>query len=252
MLTPISIVVPIKNRTYFTVKHENKDITLKLFQKNIESLISLYRPEDTWEILVIDFGSSDVSMELWLESLGTPFSLRYIHVDGPFSRGKALNIGFDNSSHPILLALDADMEIRTRDFFTDIEEYVGKQQKAFFPICWSYTNPEHNDGYKRDSGKGICALQKIMVQRYIENKIWGKEDDINYEHFEKQNKVIRPFYDEMYIHQWHPEEFEFKNKYYEKKNDSMMEKKNKRIEDSIQKFQERKTNGTRASLLLRK
>ncbi len=81
-----------------------------------------------------------------------------------------------------------------------------KQNKVLFPICWSYKNPEHTEGWKRTEGTGNVIQKKETIVRYVNNKKWGHEDKINYEHFVKVKKAHRTYYDQGFVHQWHPNE----------------------------------------------
>ena len=123
-----------------------------------------------------------------------------------FSRGGGLNYGMSLASYPVVFSMDADMMIRTRDMFNDIENFVVKQNKVLFPICWSYSNPEHTAGWKRNTGKGMVVQKKETVVKYMDNKRWGREDDINYDHYESLKQAHRTYYNQGFIHQWHPEE----------------------------------------------
>ena len=98
------------------------------------------------------------------------------------------------------------MIIRTRDIFNDIENFVVKQNKVLFPICWSYSNPEHTKGWRRDGGKGMVVQKKETVVKYMDNQKWGLEDIRNYSHYESLKTAYRTYYEEGFIHQWHPEE----------------------------------------------
>lgn len=78
-------------------------------------------------------------------------------------------------------------------------------KKSFVSCCWSYSNPEHTEGWKRDSGKGNVIQNKETIIPYMKNKEWGGEDDKNFDHFLKSGIVYRTYYGEQFIHQWHPE-----------------------------------------------
>ena len=282
MPSPISIIIPIKNRTIFTVEHKGKSHELRLFEKCLESLFSMCTTDDRWEIVIIDFGSTDVSMKTWISMRNSPFqcTIRLVQGEGTFSKGKGINIGVEHSSYPTLLMLDTDMEIKTRALFEDIETNVVKNGNVFFPICYSYTNPQHTEGFKRDTGTGVYSIQRSMFRPIMENTSWGNEDTENYNFFLKQKKVVRMYYDEDYVHQWHPDSLEFKNKYYNEPSPVKVEPVPlivprvitldpipmsfkdvllKKAEEVLMKergsadaFLTRATNGTRANLFLRR
>jgi hypothetical protein len=81
-----------------------------------------------------------------------------------------------------------------------------KENKVLFPICWSYKDPDHLTGWKRDSGLGMVAQQRNTVIPYIDNKCWGREDDHNYAYYNQRKLAVRTYYGDSYVHQWHPEE----------------------------------------------
>jgi glycosyltransferase involved in cell wall biosynthesis len=207
-MTPISFITPIKNRTNIHVTHEGRDIHLKLFENNLTSLINLITPADRWEYIIVDFESTDVNMQEFINKLPKKENLTFvIHtLKEKFNKGKGLNCGMSLASHPLVFVSDADMIIRTRDIFNDIENLVVKQNKVLFPICWSYSNPEHTAGWKRTTGTGMVVQKKETVVKYIDNKKWGREDDINYDHYVSLKQAYRTYYNEGFIHQWHPEE----------------------------------------------
>jgi glycosyltransferase involved in cell wall biosynthesis len=215
-MTPISFVITLKNRTRFTVEHEGQTLTLTLLEKNLRGLIALLQPTDKWEIVIVDFGSDDVNLTEWLPSLSMPANMTHklVPTTGPFNRGRGLNIGKQAASHPIVFFFDADMLIRTRRIFDDIERLVVAQRKVLFPICWSYSNPEHTEGWKRVWGLGNVIQRKGSVVPYIEKDSWGKEDYLNFANFCMKGSAVRTYYGEDYVHQWHPNDMEFKNKYY--------------------------------------
>jgi hypothetical protein len=100
--------------------------------------------------------------------------------------------------------LDTDMMIKSYDLFNHIQKYVVEEQKAFFPICWSYKDHTHTTGWKRIEGTGNMICLKKDFHPYIEKTTWGEEDGTVYNHFYKLNKAVREFYGENFIHQWHP------------------------------------------------
>jgi glycosyltransferase involved in cell wall biosynthesis len=221
-MTPISFVITLKNRTRFTVEHEGRELTLTLLENNLRGLLSLVQPTDKWEIVIVDFGSSDVDLAAWFPTLPQSPHVSYtlVNAEGPFNRGRGLNIGKQAAAHPVVFFFDADMLIRTRRLFDDIERLVVLERKVLFPICWSYSNPEHTEGWKRVWGLGNVVQRKSSVLPYIEKDSWGKEDYLNYAKFCIKGTAVRTYYGEEYVHQWHPNDAEFKNRYYAQTEDS--------------------------------
>ena len=125
-MTPISFITAIKDRTKFTVSHDNKQIELNLFENNLRSLINIIQPTDLWEYIIVDFSSTDVNMTEFINSLPTKSNLHFkiFTLTEKFDRGMGLNYGAKLATHPVVFFYDADMMIRTRKLFDHIEKYV--------------------------------------------------------------------------------------------------------------------------------
>ena len=207
-MTPISFVTVIKNRTKIQVSHNNKTLELRLFENNLRSLISLIQPSDQWEFIIVDYESTDVNMSEFVKTLPKKENLEFkvFTVKGTFDKGGGLNYGTTLVTNPIVFFLDADMIIKTRSLVDDIETLVIQQNKVLFPICWSYKNPEHTQGWKRSEGTGNVIQKRETIIPYVNNKKWGHEDSKNHEHFVRAGMAHRTYYDEGFVHQWHPNE----------------------------------------------
>jgi hypothetical protein len=213
-MTPISFITVIKNRTKIQVSHNKNTLELHLFENNLRSLISLIQPSDQWEFVIVDYESTDVNMSEFIDTLPKADNLTFkvFTVEGVFDKGAGLNYGATLVTNPIVFFLDADMMIKTRNLFDDIEKFVVQQNKILFPICWSYKNPQHTQGWKRAEGTGNVIQKRETIIPYVNNEKWGHEDKINYEHFVKVKKAHRTYYDDGFVHQWHPTEL--RNKFY--------------------------------------
>lgn len=215
MNAPISIIVPLKNRTKFDVVHDKHVLTLRLFENNVKSLASLYKPEvDAWELVVADYNSDDVpDLQQYLQDLAGAIPVRVLQQKGNFNRGFARNRGAEAASYDVLFFLDADMEIRTRELFEDIQKHVVGNNVALFPICYSYRNPQHTIGYRRTTGVGNCICTRVAFVEsggYAEYRFWGKEDNWLYDNMKRK---LRTYYGVKFVHQWHPNSRAFKNRY---------------------------------------
>jgi glycosyltransferase involved in cell wall biosynthesis len=210
-MTPISFITVIKNRTNIQVSHNNKEINLRLFENNLLSLISLIEPSDKWEFVIVDFESTDVNMADFVDTLPKKENLifKIFTIKERFDKGRGLNYGATHATNEIVFFLDADMKILTRELFNDIETYVVKDKKVLFPICWSYLNPEHTTGSRRDSGTGNVIQYKNTIIRYVNNKTYGHEDTLNYNYFKRNGMAYRTFYHHGFVHQWHPIELRY-------------------------------------------
>jgi len=205
-MKPISFVTIIKNRTRITVDHNGTEIELRLFENNLNSLISLITPSDSWEYVIVDFESTDVNMREFIDTLPKKDNLvfKIFTIKDTFDKGAGLNYASDKISNDIVFFLDADMMIKTRKLFDDIETFVVRENKVLFPICVNYNDPTHSHGYKAPNGKGNVIQWKNTIMPYRNNKKWGEEDVINFNYFEKLGQAYRTCYHNQFIHQWHP------------------------------------------------
>lgn len=223
----ISFVIPLKNRTCFTVRYREEDVVLRLFENNMRQLASLFdAASDTWEVVVVDYCSTDVAdlRGLLASILPEKVVITFISVGDPlFNRGRARNVGWRAAQHDVIFFLDADMEIRTRKLLEDVQEHVVRNDAALFPICYSYRNPQHTTGYKRASGTGNVIISRARIPRagFPEYSSWGNEDG----HFYKSvaNKV-RTYYGSGFVHQWHPNHRVFKDRYVRSKDSKVAQK----------------------------
>ena len=216
---PITFFVAIRNRTSILLKHMGKLMRINLFNNNLKSLSELITEDDTFEMIIMDNKSNDVIMEDFVKQYEKPnFTIRVIKDDSNFfSKGELYNKAVQYATHRLWFFLDADMQIRGRKLFDDIQLKVVTNKRVLFPICWSYSNPEHTIGRKRITGVGNVIMFKEMFKPYMHNKKWGKEDDLIFSHNKALGFVARTYYGDEFIHQWHPSDKGFLNRYYEEK-----------------------------------
>jgi len=236
-----SIIIPIKNRTTIAVDYE--PIPLRVIQRNkllpsgldkkdikmtkdgkivldlllnfLESLTKIKHDDETFEIIITNFESDDYDMK----KLFTKFpklQIKIINEKSHFSRGKGLNIGFNNAKYENLFFCDADMLLTTRELFDNAYRELSLG-KVLFPICFGLCEPSHQFGYFRNSGFGMCMLKNTMLiengYKWSEYDSLGKEDDDFWNFFNNKGLCSR-YQINGYYHQWHPESQEFKNRYY--------------------------------------
>lgn len=202
----ISFIIVLKNRIRMEYISPTRSGVLELLPNNLKSLCNLIQPADNWEFVVIDFASTDADVDTFLrETLTKPnMSYKLKTLNEPFNKGKGLNMAVELCTHDVLFFLDADMIIRTYDLFNDIQKYVIEHNKVFFPICWHYDDPDHVTGQKLPHGVGNVVHRKSEFVPYIEKETWGAEDTINYNKLSHMGKVERNYYEDKFVHQWHP------------------------------------------------
>ncbi len=234
-----SIIIPIKNRTYFKVNYEppglsifrdheievsnlpkNKinrrgtDIILKLLINNLESLSNLTNKYD-FEVIIVDFGSNDYNQNHLKEKF-PKLKINIVNDASYFSRGRGLNIGYKKSTKNNIFFCDADLMFQTDEVFKNALKEL-KKENVFFPIVFDLIEPSHQIGYWRESGYGMMfATKKTLDElafKWSEYETLGKEDEDAHEFFDSKNLVSR-YRVKGYYHQWHPSSKFFKNSNY--------------------------------------
>lgn len=233
----LSIIIPLKNRTQIHCEYEpiqektferhtvelsgfkhkpiksQGKIRLNLLINCLESLQKVKEKDEQFEIVIVDFYSNDYDLNKLIKKF-KKLDIKIIKVNDYFSRGKGLNIGYENSTKPNVLFCDADMYFTKHDLF-DAAYECFEEGKILFPICFDLCEPTHQIGYWRTSGYGISAVSKELYDDYRQSEYnsLGKEDNDIWEHFNKKGCTVRGKID-GYYHQWHPPTVTFKNKYY--------------------------------------
>jgi len=202
----ISFCYPIKNRTIFVSNHKgNKVLTTPLIN-SVRSVVNSFASKDEFEIVISDFGSTDTNFA-WLEEMDVNYKIIKInHHDGHFSRGHGLNVAAKHAIGDIIFFIDADMLI-DQDFIKEAKQILSNENyDLYFPICWSYNDPEHETGWWRYTGYG-----NVLVNRdhwfgnnlsWWERDCWGREDG---DLFKKTAHQAARQNARGFFHMWHDE-----------------------------------------------
>lgn len=241
MLKEFSIIISLKNRTIIEVDYESiplrilqrnqlllsglnkqeikvsKDgkIVLKLLLNFLESLQKIKNKDESFEIIISDFGSTDYNLNN-LQKLFSDLEIKIIQINGYFCRGKGLNEGYKHATKKNIFFADADMLLTSRKLIDDAYNEINNG-KVFFPICFDLCEPSHQIGYERKSGYGLSLMNRNIIEKYNirfpEYDSLGKEDDDLYDIANKLNLCSR-YRPDGYYHQYHPATIVFKNQYY--------------------------------------
>jgi glycosyltransferase involved in cell wall biosynthesis len=205
----LSICTTVKNRSIVRCEHGE----LKLFPNCVDSIIRARGAIPELELIVADWESNDWPLEQWLYEKAGPIPVRIVRMSGTFSRGRGLNAAAAAAHGEFLFFLDADALVSEAVLQSGIS--AMQEGKAYFPILYSFNEPEHLSGYWRESGFGHCMIKKDVFGRtggWPEYKSWGLEDDHFWAKVNELCPVVRETVEGFY-HQWHPEEIDFKNQF---------------------------------------
>ncbi len=98
-----SVVIPVKDEAQ----------SLKILYKELKSILSsLDRP---YEIIFIDDGSIDKSVEAMTKLQNTDKQIKIIKLRGNFGKSAALSKGFEETKGKIIIMLDADLQDNPRE-----------------------------------------------------------------------------------------------------------------------------------------
>lgn len=228
----ISFCIPVKDRSKVSVqwngvtrkktfissyKEKPRTFNLSLLKNCINSIANSRIEGIDFEIIIVDFGSTDDPPKVWAPAINSPgIDVKVIESTESFSRGRGLNIAAENATGSVFFFLDADMLVSKALIYQTLRVNI-LDKKAFFPICYSYLTPFHKEGWVRSEGWGNLSITREMYEKknikWWEKKSWGSEDDHMRECLDGMysRKLGIDFY-----HQWHPED-DFKTKHYEQK-----------------------------------
>lgn len=205
----LSICTTIKNRSRVRVGGRE----LRLFPNCVDSIVRASGVAVRLELIVADWQSDDWPLAEWLTEAAHPTPVHVLTLGGQFSRGHGLNAAAQAAHGDCLFFLDSDALISEIVLNNGLE--AVRKGMAYFPILYSFTDPEHRTGYWRHSGFGHCMLSKQAFERiggWPEYRSWGTEDDHFWTRVNDMMPVVREEVAGFY-HQWHPDDIDFKNRY---------------------------------------
>jgi glycosyltransferase involved in cell wall biosynthesis len=121
----LSIVIPMFNEA------ENVEDTIGRVEEALASF------EGTYEIVTVNDGSSDNTLEILKKKALRDEKVRVISYSKNFGRGMALRTGFKESKGAIIVSIDADLSYDPR-YIIDFVEVLKKEQEIDFIIASPY------------------------------------------------------------------------------------------------------------------
>lgn len=202
----ISICITCKNRSRVVF---NDDIVIELFPNLVDTLAKIVPHVNCeFELVVSDWMSTDWPLYEWLpEKLNNVMPYHIIKIkQKDFSRGMGRNIAFSYAKGDTIFFLDTDMLITDIGIFTHGRELI-RNKEVFFPICYSYYDHQHIDGWWRTTGFGNLMVGREQLRKvgpWKEKFSWGGEDDDMFLRLARIAPIIRTK-EHGFYHQWHPE-----------------------------------------------
>jgi len=209
----LSICITCKNRSLIDINGDK----LKLLPNCIDSILAIVTDiDEKVELVISDWDSDDWPLKEWLpQKVDGKISLNLVSLKKEgFSRGQGRNIAFQKSKGDKIFFVDADMLFESSYVFNKGLQ-VLKKGMAFLPICFSYKDIHHINGWWRATGFGNIMVNRdtfITVGPWWEKDTWGKEDD---DIMFKLSKIVKISRENTpgFFHQWHPNELEWKERY---------------------------------------
>jgi glycosyltransferase involved in cell wall biosynthesis len=205
----LSICITVKNRSL--IQEQNHE--LRLFPNCVESIVRSASAYPNIEVVISDWRSDDWPLKDWFEDAIAAIPHRVIELEGDFNRGKGRNRAAAAARGDGLFFLDADCTIETS--ICAAAAQCVEQEKAYFPVVYSYDTPAHTTGWWRHTGYGNCAVSRQVFERaggWPEYDGWGKEDDVFFDKVSSLVAVVRQETPGFY-HQWHPDAVLWKDRY---------------------------------------
>ena len=211
----LSFCIAVKDRSRVLVD-DHELLLLPNCIRSIRAAVVELGTVDDCEIVITDWASEDWPLAEWLEEAAHPLRVRVVQTQGPFSRGRGLNLAAAAAQGDVLFFTDADVAVGTQ-LLVALERHVSTGH-AFFPVLFSYDDATHNTGWWRHTGFGNCAIARADYEAaggWPEYTRWGREDDDFHERVTAVCDVIR---EEVrgFFHQWHPEDILWKDRYGER------------------------------------
>jgi glycosyltransferase involved in cell wall biosynthesis len=219
----LSICITVKNRS--SVETDNG--TLHLFPNCIDSIARSLQDIDA-EIVITDWESDDWPIKKWILDKTHDIPVHLVTLKGKyFSRGRGLNFAAQQASNNILFFMDADM-IVDHDVLRNAYNEALKGN-VYIPECKYYINEGRDFTWNWGVGN-MCMPSDIFYKagKWPEYGRWGFEDHDFLEKLKNYNIIYRR--DGEFVHQWHPNDENWKNRYSDKSEKSILEIQDRREE----------------------
>jgi len=118
-------------------------------------IIGKIRGEDKFQIVLVDFGSTDYNLDKLVKRF-SGLEILIIRVNEYFSRGRGLNIGYEQAKYANVFFCDADMLFTKRDVIENGYSVISKG-KIYFQYVWIYVI-QHTNSDIGEQVDMVCVL----------------------------------------------------------------------------------------------
>ncbi len=151
----------------FVIPFLNEEKTLRKLHQRIQRAVApLLGPEESYEIVFVDDGSTDDSVSVVLELIEAHPEVRLIELQGNFGKSAALAAGFGEARGRVVFTLDADLQ----DDPKEIPRFLEKLDEGYDVVS----------GYKQQRNDPWTKVFPSRVFNWMVRRSTGTElHDVN-------------------------------------------------------------------------
>lgn len=141
----------------FVIPVFNEEESLSIFYKEFIDVV--LRLDKSYEVVFIDDGSTDSSLEILKQIAKTDKQVRIYSFRKNSGKAEALTLGFQKSRGDCIVTLDADLQDRPEE----IGKLIRKQKEGFDLVC----------GWRKDRKDAFKTKLSSRLFNFIASIFWG-------------------------------------------------------------------------------
>lgn len=145
----VSLLIPVYNEA----------ASLPALFRELDELIGQYNDDYEWEVLFVNDGSKDSSLELLRERHLQDGRYRYIDLSRNFGKEHALHAGFDYVTGDCVVILDADLQHPVGT----IPEMIGKWEEGYDDVYGRRLDRGKESGVRRALSMGYYRILQSLA-----------------------------------------------------------------------------------------
>ena len=135
----LSIIIPVYN--------EERNIEATLYE--LEDYMNSYKMFSSWEIITVNDGSSDDTLDILNKLKASKTWLKIIDLAKNYGRGKAIRTGFEQSTGDIIVSLDADLSYAPYHIERMMDKLVANDADIVLASAYGREGTVHNVPFLR-------------------------------------------------------------------------------------------------------